>query len=44
VETARWDDLIAICKEYLKNKSVASSGHRKLIRQTLEYARSQKPE
>jgi TolA-binding protein len=44
VEVARWDDLITICKQYLANKTVASSGHRKLIRQTLDYAKSQKPQ
>ncbi|HYX38416.1 MAG TPA: hypothetical protein VE954_35385 [Oligoflexus sp.] len=44
VEATRWDDLITVCKEYLANKTVASSGHRKLIRQTLDYAKSQKPQ
>lgn len=44
VEAARWDEVIAICKEYLANKDISGAGRRKLVRQTLDYAKSQKPQ
>ncbi len=44
VEAQRWDDLIPLCKEYLSNKAITGAGHRKIIRQTLEYAKTQKPQ
>lgn len=40
MEAARWDELIEKCKVYLKNKDLREAGHRKIIRQTLEYATS----
>ncbi len=44
VDAQRWDELISICKEYLANKAVTGAGHRKIIRQSLDYAKSQKPQ
>ncbi len=38
-EAFRWDELIERCKTYLKNKDLIEAGHRKVIRQTLEYAK-----
>ncbi len=42
VETAQWDVLIPLCEDWMKNKSLRAAGHRKILRQTLEYAQSQK--
>ncbi|MCX6130824.1 MAG: hypothetical protein NTX25_17425 [Proteobacteria bacterium] len=43
VEAGRWEELIPICKGYLANKEILAAGHRKLIKQTLDYAKSQSP-
>ncbi len=43
VETMQWDVLIPLCEEWMKNKTLRAAGHRKILRQTLEYARTQKP-
>ncbi len=40
MESKRWDLLLEKCKAYLSNKEVTGAGHRKVLRQTLEYAKS----
>ena len=43
LETTQWAQLIEKCKTYLANKEVAGAGHRKDLRQHLEYAKSMLP-
>lgn len=43
VEAKRWPELLDKCKAYLANKEIAGAGHRKLLRETLEYAKSMSP-
>lgn len=43
VEAKHWPELLEKCKEYLSNKEIAGAGHRKLLRETLEYAKSMTP-
>ena len=41
VEAQNWTELIETCQAYLKNKRIIDAGHRKIIRQTLDYAKGQ---
>ncbi len=41
VEAGLWAETITSCETYLKNKKVTGAGHRKILKQTLTYAKSQ---
>lgn len=41
VEAGLWSEAIVSCESYLKNKKVTGAGHRKILRQTLQYAKGQ---
>lgn len=41
VEAGLWPSVISRCESYLKNKKITAAGHRKILRQTLTYARGQ---
>lgn len=41
VEAGLWNEAITSCETYLKNKRVTAAGHRKILKQTLQYAKGQ---